>query len=585
MALGLAGAVSAQDEVITAQVDRTALTTDEVVTLTLVVNRAGGASEPQLPPLDGFNVLGQSSGTQISIINGDMQVQATYSYYLQPTRPGDLTIGPVTVRAGGQTYQSAPITVTVTQGTGQSQPVMPTIPGVPSLPGIPSFGNPQLAPSASGGQIPAPPGLNGQDYFVEATVDKTNPYQGEQVLYTFRFYQGASLFNEPAYEQPDFTGFWHERQEDQAAYTTEAGGRTYYVNEITTVLFPTVSGPATIGPATLEIPGGFLDPGRTLTTQPIILDIKPLPDNPPASFSGAVGRFDLQASVDKAAVEVNDAVTLQATLSGEGNIQTLPDLAWQLGPEWRAFDATSSQTVEFINGVMQGSRTYKQVLVPTQPGDLAVPAITYTYFDPTLGEYQTIGSQPILVRVSPDSSPAQLGQPTPGTTLTAANGATLRPMKAAPARWSASAAPLVERPAYWLLAAAPLVMLGGVAAWEIGRRRLAATDGDRQRRRSAKEALAALEQARRAPETAAAVAGPTLEAYLGQRFSRPVGGMTHKALGLWLTEQGLDDATAGRVVAVRRECEAAGYAPLGADLTPLLDEVAAVIQALEDFGS
>ncbi len=49
------------------------------------VDRAAGGSEPVLPALDGFSLLGTSSGTQISIINGDMSVLMAYTYFTSPS--------------------------------------------------------------------------------------------------------------------------------------------------------------------------------------------------------------------------------------------------------------------------------------------------------------------------------------------------------------------------------------------------------------------------------------------------------------------------------------------------------------------
>ena len=52
--------------------------------------------------------------------------------------------------------------------------------------------------------------------------------------------------------------FWSEQLEGQKEYTTEAAGRRYRVTELQTLLFPTSVGEATIDPAQLTIPGGFL---------------------------------------------------------------------------------------------------------------------------------------------------------------------------------------------------------------------------------------------------------------------------------------------------------------------------------------
>ncbi|MDX1417419.1 MAG: BatD family protein, partial [Candidatus Promineifilaceae bacterium] len=123
---------------VTATADRSQLTTDEALVLTITIDSsAGRASQPTLPVLDGFQVESSSSSTQISIVNGNMTRSVNYMYTLRPTRAGQLTINPISVQIGGQVYATEPIIVEVSQGTGQLQPA--PNPGMPSMPSMPGF--------------------------------------------------------------------------------------------------------------------------------------------------------------------------------------------------------------------------------------------------------------------------------------------------------------------------------------------------------------------------------------------------------------------------------------------------------------
>jgi hypothetical protein len=268
---------------VSAQVDRTSLTTDDRLTLVVTVDSAAGdASQPMLPALDGFQVLGSSRGSQMSIINGNISSQTYYQYTLQPTQPGDWVIGPVTVTAGGNTYTTEPMAVRVSQGTG-----VPSAPSQPSsaFPSLGSFGrlgnfgslgnlgnlgsllSPPAAPSAPKTPVepsPAPAALAGQDFFLEAAVDNQTPYQGQQVLYKVRFYQAVDGLGGLDFRPPAFTGFWSEQRPEQGEYMIQAAGRNYRVTELTSVLFPTVVGEVTIDPATLTVPGDFFSRGANL---------------------------------------------------------------------------------------------------------------------------------------------------------------------------------------------------------------------------------------------------------------------------------------------------------------------------------
>lgn len=588
--LVLARTAAAQgDQIITATVDRTTLTTDEAVALTITIDEAAGASDPLLPSLDEFNVLGTNSSTQISIVNGDMSVLLATTYYLQPRVAGDLVIGPVTTTANGQSYSTDPITLTVAQGTGQFQP---SIPSLPSMPNMPSLGNllPTLPgqpggqnPPASGGSIPAPSQLDGQEYFAEALVDNTNPYQGEQIIYTFRFYQGASLLQDPSYDPPTFTGFWSDQQPEQTTYTTEANGRTYFVTELQTVLFPTVSGEVIIDPATLEIPGGFFSAGGVFTTEPITVNVRPLPANPPAGFTGGVGQFEIQAAVDTTTSEVNDAVTLQVTLTGEGNLPTLADLTWDAGPDWRAFDPQVETSTSLANGRLQGSRVYEQILVPVNAGDLQIPAIPFSYFDPVSEQYVTITTEPIAVQVAPDTSAPlpQVGDGAVVTTATARLG--LAPMKAAPSSWRSAPQTLVEQPAYWLLFAIPLLMLGAFNLTRELRRQRRATASDRKRQAAATTARRELDAAATAVDPYAATTA-AVNAYLSTVLSQPASGLTRASLSQALRSQGVNQTTIDRLLDCLQRADVGRYAPTAAagnGTAELRDDVMSVIEELD----
>lgn len=602
--MGILALPAAAQSPVTATVDRNRLSTDEVLTLTVTVDSsAGQPSQPALPPLDGFEILGSSSGTQISLINGEMSMQASYSYSLHPTQTGQLTISPISVQVGGQVYNTEPITVEVSQGTGQVQPSpnqgIPGMPGFPTRPNMPGFPNLNNFFGSSPGQAQpldpaeAPTELIGQDFFIEAEVDKPNPFLGEQVLYTFRFYQAESLFDQPEYESPSFTGFWSEEQGDaQIDYTTEAAGRTYRVTELPTVLFHTVIGEVTIEPARLTIPGDFFTRGMVLQTQPITMNVRPLPDNAPANFAGAVGQFNIQAEADTDTVKVNETVTLNVTLSGQGNINGVADPQWTEGTEWRAFDSEATINSQFANGMMSGERRYERLLVPTQPGDLLLPAIAFSYFNPATESYETVSSEPVLIHVTgtvgSDAAPNLPHNDGPGATVNTIEAAPLvpdfRPNKPASELGRTGSAPLVENGGYWLLWTLPLFLIVGSFGLNRYRKQRSNSADIRRSQSAAKRAKQAINEARQHPEAEAqAAAGRILIQYLEEKLNTSVTGQTQTNLSHMLTKQGLDPALAERVQICLMLSEMGRYAPAGikAGHSDLLGETEQVISELD----
>ena len=590
---------------VTAEVDRNFLSTDDALVLTVTIDTsAGDAARPTLPTMNDFQILGSSSGTQITVVNGDMTVQETYSYSLRPLREGSLTIDPITVQINGQVYNTQPIVVEVTQGTGQAQPAQPGSPGgsFPTIPGFPNLNQLlppgfQTMPGAPRGQAqPAQPldpadmptELQGQDYFIEAEVDNPNPFQGEEIVYTFRFYQAGNLFDQPNYTAPSFTGFWSKELSDQQMnYATEAAGRPYRVTELQTVLVPTVTGEVTIDPARLSIPGDFFSSGVELQTQPVAVNVQALPQNAPDSFRGAVGQFDISAETDVAQTEVNDTVTMNVTVSGAGNLETMPDPVWTEGPEWRSFDSKATVNAQFVDGRMQGSRIYERVLLPTEGGDLLLPAIEFSYFNPQTGTYETKSTEPILINVTGAAATAPAAPPAPGT-MTPQNAtvapavSALRPIKSSAELSSSAGTPLTEQSAYWLLWVVPLMLLVGHFGWQRYQQQRLDTVDLRRSRGAAGKAEKALNDAQKQGQSQEA-AGPILNAYLEEKLNQPVAGLSHTQLAALFSAKGVDEGLTKRVQNCLMLSEMGRYAPADLSLQGgnLWSETAAVIDELD----
>ena len=132
-------------------------------------------------------------------------------------------------------------------------------------------------------------------------------------------------------------------------------------------------GPITIEPAQLSTSGGFFSRGAQLQTQPVSLDVGPLPADAPEGFSGAVGQFTINGTLDSDQTKVNEPLTWQVTLSGQGNLNAVPDPIWPEMTDWRSFESQASINSQMQDGLIIGSRTYERLLVPEAEGDFTIP--------------------------------------------------------------------------------------------------------------------------------------------------------------------------------------------------------------------
>lgn len=385
-ALILPGAApaSAQPQV-EASVDLDRLSTDQRLTLTLRVRGASELTPPDVEAIPGFAVVGSSSASQFSLGTGGFEATSILTYQLQPTQLGNLTIGPLELVADGQTLRTAAIAVTVLPGT------QPTV-------------DPAARAPAPGGPLPGrAPQDRDAPYTLTAEAWPLNPYQGEQVAYTLRVFQWSETGVRARYQAPDFAGFWNASPEPERSQTVQdQGGRPARVTEFSSMLFPTRSGPLTIGPAGLDVPASFWGAGFSVESEPISLDVRPLPDGAPPEFDGAVGRFSIGAKADAAQVAAGEPLRLVVTVAGQGNIETLPEPRWpELPPGWRWIPGQSNAQQDAKGKSVNGSRSIERFVVPAGAGAAKIPPIPFAYFDPGLERYQVARTEAIALSVLP----------------------------------------------------------------------------------------------------------------------------------------------------------------------------------------
>jgi hypothetical protein len=580
--------------IISAEVDRSRVTTDDTITLTVLINETTGIKgQPSLPPLDGFQVIGTSSGTRMSIVNGNMSVNETYQYRLRPLHAGTHIIEPITLSVNGQVFGTPAITIEVIQGNGQptappsgqsglSFPTIPgfpniTIPNFPSMPGFPSLQGFPSAPDAtntpSGPLVPmdpneAPAELLGRDYYLEAEVSDNNPYQGQQIVYTLRLYQPNNGVLQPEYQAPSFTGFWSKTEPVQTNYSLQLGGRNYRVLELNTILVPTIVGQADIDPTTIDLAGGFFSSGQRLRSKPVIVDVRSLPDGAPASFQGAVGQFEIAAQTDKPETVVNDTIIMNVAVAGAGNLDTMGDPQWLDLPGWRAFDSDPVTESRIENGVLTGVKKYERVMVPTQAGQAQIPPVEFTFFDPETGQYHSVATQPIPINIIPDGSSGQMPPSLPAgniqsTGLPGNYSPELLPLKETSSQWNIGDRSLIQNPGYWILWTLPLLVLGVHAGWRLRRRNRLDNAAARKSQQAKSQALKSLKGIKKQSVNQNEEAGRILISYLENKLNRSLGGLTHPAVSKILSEREIPESILERLQFILLQSEMGRYAPSG----------------------
>jgi hypothetical protein len=125
----------------------------------------------------------------------------------------------------------------------------------------------------------------------------------------------------------------------------------------------------------------------------------PLPENnKPASFNGAVGKFDFTASLDKSTTKTNEPISLKLKISGTGNIKLLDFPQFELPNGVEKYDPKVNEQIN-RTGVISGFKEGAYLLIPRIAGSREIPPIEFSYFDPVKRSYQIIKSKSFNIKI------------------------------------------------------------------------------------------------------------------------------------------------------------------------------------------
>ena len=138
---------------------------------------------------------------------------------------------------------------------------------------------------------------------------------------------------------------------------------------------------------------------RTLRSQVVsLVAIDPPMNGRPSSWIGAVGNWRATARTDVREGRVGDPLVLTLRVAGIGNATLLPRPPLAIG--WADVVAEDERVVLDTTPVALGGwKEFSWLVTPRQSGALQVPALEYSYFDPSTRRYAVARTSPIGLRV------------------------------------------------------------------------------------------------------------------------------------------------------------------------------------------
>lgn len=341
------------------------------------------------PSFEGFQIIaGPSQSVSQSWINGRSTFEKFYSYFLVPTRKGNLTIKSATIEYEGKVYKTTPIKINVTDAIQQ--------PKDPNDVNVSADNN----------------------LYLVAEISKTNPYVNEPitVVYKLFFSYNIGITNFKELAKPKYNNFWSQNIDIKQLVVEEGtfkGERYRYAVLRKTVLYPQKSGKLAIEPLSLDIdvqlPSNRRDVfGRQLITETSksvsagskTITVKALPEaGKPADFTGAVGRFDFKVTPSKTSLKNGESLDLVVTATGKGNLKlfTLPKPVVPNALEM--YDAVHTEKVDTPLSGMTGSISDSYTIVPQYKGNYPIKPLQFSYFDLDSNSYKTISSPEIMINI------------------------------------------------------------------------------------------------------------------------------------------------------------------------------------------
>ena len=382
---------------------------DKPFQLVYSVNASGRVL--RAPELNNFDILAgpfESHSQSIQMVNGktSSSVSVSYTYTLQAQKVGTFTIPPASIMVEGQKYVSNGLSIKVLpsdNNTSKSQSSNPS-----------SSGGTTNQSGAHANNI------SSENLFIKANVSKTNVYEQEAILVTYKLYTLVDVVQCANKKMPDFNGFLkqdiEQSQNKQFSYESVNGKNYGSVVLYQVVLYPQHAGVLEISKATFEaliriqnranvrsIFDDFFESysnvTRNVVAPSVRINVIPLPASKPISFNGTVGHFTMSPSISADKVKTNDAITLKLNIAGTGNMKLIKTPQLKFPDGFETYDPKVTNNFKTTPNGVSGSKVIEYMVIPRHAGDFEIPSTEFSYFDIQDKAYKVLRTPTYKIRV------------------------------------------------------------------------------------------------------------------------------------------------------------------------------------------
>jgi len=552
------------------------------------------------------------SSTSVSMINGKVTKNSrhTYTYVLLPKSNGVFTLPAAQAKLKGETiYSRAPKIEVVSDGASSGSQQQG---GQQSGAQQGSAAAPAQAQQGASGSAGSP--SNNPESFMRFSLNRTSVVQGEPITATLKLYTRESISGFEDAKFPTFNGFWAQEIESpqNISFNRESVGDKIYNAAVLRrwVIIPQKSGTINIDPAELScviqqrvssgnsVFDGFFDDYQTikkkLTSASYAVKVSPLPAGAPASFTGAVGKYTIKASLNKDSLKVHDAASLTVVIAGKGNVALVGAPKVKFPPDSEVYDTKSSESFDAGSGGTSGSKTFEFPFIPRSHGDFSIEPIEFSYFDINSRKYVTIKTPEIKYNVAPGEASDYVSPS--GITIASNRGKDVKNL-AEDIHFIETKIPVlssegkffVGTPLFWILLTL-FIVLGTAAYFVISKFRAVRNDVVLVRTKAASKlarkrlAVAGGYLAKNLYTPFFAELHKALLGYASDKLNIPAADLSKESIASAFVEKGIPQDIVTRYTDLLDKCEYARYAPDSSQnaLQESYDDAVDVISLIDD---
>ena len=563
----------------------------------LVYSVNASAKDLRAPDFQFFEILAgpfESHSSSYQNINGKAtsSVNVSYTFTLLPNKVGTFKIPGAAIEVDDEKYVSNAMTIKVlpadkTQSQGQG-----------------GAGSP-----ATGAETQR---ISNDNIFIRTSVSKTNVYEQEAILVTYKLYTLLDVAQFTEMKFPDFNGFLKQEiaqpKNAQLSYENYNGKNFGTVVLYQVLLFPQRTGEINIDKANFtailriqnkaqvrSIFDDFFDSysnvQKSLTAPGARITVNALPAGKPASFTGAVGNFSLSSSISKTNLKANDAGIIKVVISGTGNMKLLQNPEIKFPEGFEVYDPKADNKFSTNANGVSGTKTIEYMFIPQHAGVFNIPSAELSYFDLNDRTYKTLRTPAYRLNVAKGAG----GENTIVGNYTNKEDVTqmakdIRYIHTGKIKLHAEETPLFGSMLFWMMFLIPLLVAGILFIYF-----------RKQIRENADISLMKTKKANKVAQKRLKLAQKFLTegkksqfyeevmkavwTYLSDKLSIPVASLNKENIAAEMTERGINNELTDQFTNILNTCEYASYAPNSGqqEMGNLYEETIEAIGKVEEY--